>query len=248
MDIRTHFAEIPGFRGYQVIAQWLIHKGIMRVGGSYFVQIRGRFMDFKMLDDTSARTAWTRRGLVLRGLLVSGLAVVAGPWLGDEADAKKKKKKRRKKKRKKKGSATESNPPANWAMDAEEQEFLRLINAYRAQKGKRALTLNSQLTAAAAAHSLDMGLHNYFNHVNKQGKDPANRAAAAGYRWRVIGENIAAGTAQDTAAEAIAMWKSSNEHNRTMLDGAFHDIGIGREQVAGSRYGWYWTIVLGTSA
>jgi uncharacterized protein YkwD len=64
----------------------------------------------------------------------------------------------------------------------------------------------------------------------------------------VIGENIAAGSAQDTAAEAFAMWKGSNEHNANMLDGAFHDIGIGREQVPGSRWGWYWTTVFGTSA
>jgi uncharacterized protein YkwD len=189
---------------------------------------------------------WTRRRLVVGGLLISSAVTVAISWLDDGVDAKKKK--RRKKKKKKKGSATESNPPAHWEMDGEEQEFLRLINAYRAQKGKSALNLNSQLTVASAAHSLDMGLHNYFNHVNKQGKDAGNRASAAGYRWRVIGENIAAGTAQDTAAEAFAMWKSSNEHNQNMLDADFHDIGIGREQVPGSRYGWYWTTVFGTSA
>lgn len=196
--------------------------------------------------EASTGTPWTRRGLILRGLLISGVGAVFGPWLSDGVDARKKK--RRKKKGKKKGSSTESNPPAHWEMDAEEQEFLRLINAYRAQKGKRALTLNSQLTNASAAHSLDMGLHNYFSHINKQGKDPGNRASAAGYRWRVIGENIAAGTAQDAAAEALAMWKGSREHNANMLDGDFHDIGIGREQVAGSRYGWYWTTVFGTSA
>lgn len=204
-------------------------------------------MDSSTQAEATTGKPWTRRGVVLRGLLVASFGAVAGIWLSDDVDAKKKKK-RRKKKRKKKGSATESNPPAHWEVDAEEQEFLRLINAYRAQKGKRALTLNTQLTNASAAHSLDMGLHNYFNHVNKQGKDAGNRASAAGYRWRVIGENIAAGPVQDTAAEAFAMWKSSKEHNQNMLDGDFHDIGIGREQVPGSKWGWYWTTVFGTSA
>ncbi|MEZ4564379.1 MAG: CAP domain-containing protein [Thermomicrobiales bacterium] len=203
-------------------------------------------MRFNTHDDTNSGASWTRRGLVLRGLLISGLGAVAGAWFGDDVDAKKKK--RRKKKKKKKGSATESNPPAHWEIDSEEQEFLRLINAYRAEKGKRALTLNTQLSNASAAHSLDMGLHGYFDHVNKQGKDPGNRASAAGYPWRVIGENIAAGYAQDTAAEAFAMWRSSKEHNQNMLDSDFHDIGIGREQVEGSRWGWYWTTVFGTSA
>ena len=203
-------------------------------------------MDRSSQAEATTETPWTRRALVLRGLLVSGFGAVAGAWLSDDAEAKKKKKRR--KKRKKKKSSTESNPPAHWDIDAEEQEFLRRINAYRAEKGKRALNLNTQLTAASAAHSLDMGLHNYFNHVNKQGKDAGNRASAAGYRWRVIGENIAAGTAQDTAAEAFAMWQSSKEHNANMLDGAFREIGIGREQVPGSKWGWYWTTVFGTSA
>jgi uncharacterized protein YkwD len=204
-------------------------------------------MAVRFNTDADKGNLWTRRRLVVGGLLISGAASVVSSWLSDEADAKKKKK-RRKRKKKKHGSSTESNPPAHWEMDAEEQEFLRLINAYRADKGKRALTLNSQLTNASAAHSLDMGLHNYFSHVNKQGKDPGNRASAAGYPWRVIGENIAAGTAQDTAADAIAMWKSSSEHNANMLDADFHDIGIGREQVPGSRYGWYWTTVFGKTA
>jgi uncharacterized protein YkwD len=208
-------------------------------------QFQGRGMDFRFKDDADTGNLWTRRRLILGGLLISGAATAVSSWLSDSVDAKKKKRRKRKKK---KGSSTESNPPAHWEMDGEEQEFLRLINAYRAQKGKSALALNSQLTVASAAHSLDMGLHNYFSHVNKQGKDPGNRAAAAGYRWKVIGENIAAGTDQDAAAEAFAMWKSSGEHNRNMLDGAFRDIGIGREQVAGSRYGWYWTTVFGTSA
>jgi uncharacterized protein YkwD len=194
--------------------------------------------------DVDTGNLWTRRRFFVGGLLISGAATVVSSWLSDGADAKKKKRR----KKKKKGSSTESNPPAHWEMDGEEQEFLRLINAYRAENRKAALTLNSQLTAASAAHSLDMGLHNYFSHVNKQGKDPGNRASAAGYRWKVIGENIAAGTAQDTAADAFAMWKSSGEHNHNMLDGDFKDIGIGREQVAGSRYGWYWTTVFGTSA
>lgn len=126
--------------------------------------------------------------------------------------------------------------------------FLKLINDYRAANGKGALTLNAQLSAAAAAHSLDMGLRNYFNHTNKQGKDVGNRASGAGYRWKVIGENLAAGTVQNTAAEAFAMWQSSPGHNQNMLDSDFREIGIGREQVPGSRYEWYWTTVFGTSA
>lgn len=202
-------------------------------------------METNALLKAGAGALPTRR-MLLGGLLVTGVASVVSSWLTGEVDAKKKKKRR--KSRKKKSSVSGSTLPGHPEVDAEEQEFLRLINAYRAQNGKGALALNAQLNAASASHSMDMGVHSFFDHINKQGKDPGNRASAAGYRWRVIGENLAAGTSQDTAAEAFAMWRSSNEHNHNMLDADFHDIGIGRELVEGSRYGWYWTTVFGKLA
>ncbi|MDQ2653018.1 MAG: CAP domain-containing protein, partial [Chloroflexota bacterium] len=129
-------------------------------------------MDINAQIEASTATVWTRRGLVLRGLALSGIAAVANAWPDDSVDAKKKRKKRRK--RKKKGSSGGNNPPAHAEVDAEEQEFLNLINRYRAQHKRAALSLNSQLNAAAAAHSLDMGLHNYFSHIgkSKRSKDP----------------------------------------------------------------------------
>jgi uncharacterized protein YkwD len=208
-------------------------------------------MEDGSIASETGKTLLTRR-LALRGLLASSLFAAVAPWLGDAAEAKNKKKKKRRKRRrarrKKRSQGGSGAIPAHTEIDGEEQAFLTLINDYRAQHGKSALTLSPQLNAAAARHSMDMGLNNYFDHVNKQGKDVGNRASAEGYRWRVIGENIAAGTAQDTAAEAFAMWQSSPGHNQNMLDSDYRDIGIGREQVPGSRYGWYWTTVFGRSA
>lgn len=204
-------------------------------------------MEKTSVTRAGAETPLTRR-LALGGLLVTGATAVISSWLAGDADAKKKKKKKRRKSRKNRSSGGGSTIPGHSDVDAEEQAFLARINDYRAQHGKGALALSPQLNAAAAGHSMDMGVNNFFNHVNKQGKDVGNRASAAGYRWRVIGENLAAGTGQDTAAEAFAMWKSSQEHNQNMLDGDYRDIGIGREQVPGSRYEWYWTTVFGKSA
>lgn len=186
----------------------------------------------------------TRRRFILGGLLIIGATSQLWPSQNDTAA----KNNRKRRKRRNQSSGAASNPPANAGIDAEEQLFLKLINDYRAQNRKGALTLNAQLSAAAAAHSLDMGLRNYFDHTNKQGKDVGNRASGAGYPWKVIGENLAAGTVQNTAAEAFAMWKSSKGHNQNMLDSDFREIGIGREQVPGSKYEWYWTTVFGTSA
>ena len=197
-------------------------------------------------SDSQAGNTWTRRQMIILGTVVPAVASGADLWLPEGADARKKKKKR--KKSSKKASAGWSLLPANYDHDAEELAFLGLINAYRRGRGIVELTLNSQLSVASASHSLDMGLHGFFDHVNRQGKDPGNRASAAGYRWAVIGENLAGGSSQDTAAEAFAMWQSSPHHNGNMLDRDFHDIGIGREQVPGSQYQWYWTTVLGSTS
>jgi Cysteine-rich secretory protein family len=55
------------------------------------------------------------------------------------------------------------------------------------------LTLSPALTNAASRHAHDMAQHGSFQHVGSDGSRPAEQVAEAGYRWRVTGENIAAG-------------------------------------------------------
>jgi hypothetical protein len=70
------------------------------------------------------------------------------------------------------------------------------------------------------------------------------RVRDCGYRYNTyIGENIAAGVA--SAQAAFDLWKNSPGHNANMLSTNFTTIGIGREYVAGSPYGWYWTTNFG---
>ncbi len=101
------------------------------------------------------------------------------------------------------------------------------------------------LAHAALAHSRDMAEHRYFNHQGKDGRAVSHRATQAGYRWRMIGENIAAG--QDTAAEAVAGWLDSPGHCANIMSRNFTEMGsafaIGGNGKAGRVY---WTQVLGT--
>src|SRR3712207_6412476 len=53
---------------------------------------------------------------------------------------------------------------AEYCADGEEQAFLALINAYRAQNGLGALAMSQTLGTAAEHHSLDMANNNYFSH------------------------------------------------------------------------------------
>lgn len=91
--------------------------------------------------------------------------------------------------------------------------LLAQVNAARAKSrmcgrqrypAARPLSWNAALGAAAQAHSKSMAYGNYFAHRDPDGDLPADRARAAGYRGRQIGENIAAG--QSSPGKAMAGW------------------------------------------
>ncbi len=128
--------------------------------------------------------------------------------------------------------------------DAEEAAFLTLINAYRAQNGRGALTISTNLSRAATWHGTDMGAKGYFSHTDSLGRSPSARARDCDYPGGA-GENIAAGTIWDTAQEAFDAWRNSSGHNANMLNSSYTKIGIARVFVSGSRYGWYWVTNFG---
>ncbi|MCC7364728.1 MAG: CAP domain-containing protein [Dehalococcoidia bacterium] len=130
------------------------------------------------------------------------------------------------------------------ALDAEEAQFLSLINNYRASNGLGALTASANLNRAAAWLAQDLGANRYFSHTDSLGRSPSTRAQNCGYPSGA-GENIAAGTVRDTAQEAFDAWKASSGHNANMLNSSYRMIGIARQYVAGSPYGWYWVTDFG---
>jgi len=125
-------------------------------------------------------------------------------------------------------------------------ELLRLTNAERSQYGLSALTLNSQLGAAAQNHAVDMAQNNYFDHTGLNGSTPAIRATTAGYKYSYVGENIAAGYA--TPVETIAQWMNSEGHRANILNVNYTEIGFGYAYQKGSDYRHYWVQVFGKSS
>ncbi|MFC4950443.1 CAP domain-containing protein [Pseudonocardia sp. GCM10023141] len=121
-------------------------------------------------------------------------------------------------------------------------EVVAATNAERAQHGLRPLTVDDRLTVAAQRHSEDMVRRSFFDHTSPDGGQPADRTSAAGYRYRKVAENIAAG--QRTAAEVVRGWMESPGHRRNILDGELTQIGVGH--ALGGSYGVYWTQVFGT--
>lgn len=175
-----------------------------------------------------------RRLLAPRLLLGLGLAaaVAIGAWrtgmFGETAAAA--------------GDCTVSS--SETAIDAEEQQLLDGINAYRQQNGLTPLALSGRLNQAAAWMSHDMAVNRYFSHTDSLGRDPFVRMGDCGYTYNTSkGENLAAGNAD--AASTLTQWKNSSGHNANLLGASYRAAGIARFYDAGAPYRWYWSLNLG---
>ena len=99
------------------------------------------------------------------------------------------------------------------------------VNAERQKAGVPLLKPDPKLDAAAQRHAEDMLSRAYFAHESPEGKTVRERATAAGYDWRSIGENIAEG--QLTVTEVMDTWMHSPGHRRNILDPGFRELGVG---------------------
>ena len=133
------------------------------------------------------------------------------------------------------------------------QRVLELVNQARAQPrtcGERSfgaagpVTWNGKLAAASKAHSEDMARHSYFAHNGLDGTQPAKRVERAGYRFRITGENIAAG-AEMKPENAVDGWIRSPPHCANLMNPRYTEMGAGFSINPESKMGVYWTQVFG---
>ena len=135
-----------------------------------------------------------------------------------------------------------------------EARILALVNAARAQPRRCGnqdfaavppLRPQPLLTGLAAGHAANMARHNYFSHTAQDGSTVDQRATRTGYRWRSIGENIAAG--QMTADLAVQSWLNSPGHCANIMAPNFEETGAAFVVNTQSAFGIYWAQVFGTS-
>lgn len=133
------------------------------------------------------------------------------------------------------------------------REVLELVNAARAEArvcGKRRfkpappLAWDPRLADAARVHSLGMARTSEFNHAGADGSRAGDRALRQGYRWRRIGENIAAG--QGSAQQAVSAWLQSPGHCANIMEPRFAEMGAAYVVEPESDARIYWTQVLAT--
>jgi len=119
--------------------------------------------------------------------------------------------------------------------------LLKLVNDVRAKgctcgttvmPAVAPLTWNEMLAKSSLDHSADMKATGIFTHDSSDGTSFSARITAAGYKWRTVGENIAAG--QKTEQQVFTDWLNSEGHCKNMMNVSFKDMGV-------ARVGDYWT-------
>lgn len=107
------------------------------------------------------------------------------------------------------------------------QATLCLLNVERRSHGIKALRDNDRLTLASQRHANDMSRRNYFEHGDFVGRIRKARYLK-GARGYTVGENIAWGSYDyATPANIVDAWMHSSGHKANILNGRFHDIGLG---------------------
>ncbi|QVM94771.1 CAP domain-containing protein [Pseudomonas sp. SORT22] len=135
---------------------------------------------------------------------------------------------------------------------AEGQKVLEMINTARSQarqcggqafNATTALAWNTTLAGAAESHTRAMANNNFFDHKDRDGRTPGDRAELAGYAGQQVGENIAAG--QDTPRKVVDGWLASPGHCANLMNPQFSELGAAYAVDPKSDAGIYWTAMFG---
>lgn len=111
-----------------------------------------------------------------------------------------------------------------FATDIRVEQLFSAINAKRTEAGLGALVLDQRLSRAAALKAQDMFTKNYWAHNSTDGKTPWEYITAAGYRYRVAGENLAKNFSVSSAV--VDAWMASPTHRDNIMRGDYKDIGF----------------------
>lgn len=133
-------------------------------------------------------------------------------------------------------NTTRCAPVASWTASwvSFEAEVLRLTNVARqsarvcgttSYNAAPALAVSPALRCAARLHAKDMQDKNYFSHTSLDGTSFSQRITLAGYTWRTVGENIAAGYPSPQAV--VDGWIASAGHCQNLMNPSFTQLGVG---------------------
>ena len=111
-----------------------------------------------------------------------------------------------------------------YATDIHVEQLLGDTNAQRTALGLTPLTLNVQLSDAAAKKASDMFAKDYWAHNSPTGASPWDFITGAGYRYVVAGENLAKNFT--TSQAVVDAWMASPTHKDNMVKPGYRDVGF----------------------
>lgn len=121
-------------------------------------------------------------------------------------------------------------------IEIEAEQLINLHNDYRGELGLDVFTANPVLMEQAQAHAEWMFAKRTMSHGSWwSGNQLTTRIKKAGYKYKGIAENVAAG--QTTPEQVFTAWVKSRGH-RNNIRGNYNEIGVGR-------VGNYWCVIFG---
>ena len=119
-------------------------------------------------------------------------------------------------------------------------EVINAVNAYRAQKGLPAYTVNTQLAQAAQRHANDIACHKLYVHTGTDGSTPQSRVRDSGYVAKSVSENVNGNYPPLSGQEVVNWWindKGDPRHGQNLVSTTFTQIGVGYSFF--DNYGFY---------
>ena len=113
----------------------------------------------------------------------------------------------------------DARPPSSYA-----DSIVAAMNRERAARGLGPLRLEPRLSLAAEDRVGDMMRKRYFDHVSPDGINPFTWVHQRGYRYRLIGENLALG--YRNSQSVVNGWMNSPGHRENILKSGFDEVGI----------------------
>jgi uncharacterized protein YkwD len=124
------------------------------------------------------------------------------------------------------------------ALSPLESSVLVDINAFRTQHRLARLRLNTQLSAAARAHSEQMAEDGYFAHESFDGSPFWKRVqgfyASSPWRYWSVGENLLWSSPTIDARGALKLWLASPEHRKNLMNPRWREIGVSAVHATGA--------------
>jgi uncharacterized protein YkwD len=134
------------------------------------------------------------------------------------------------------------------AQNLSSEKIIYWTNYYREQDGKKDLSQNTKLTAAALEKVNDMFVREYFEHISPTGESAADLVIAEGYNYRIVGENLALGDFKNEK-DLVDAWMASPGHRENILKTDYQEIGVASKlSIYKERLTWISVQEFGTKA